>query len=202
MTTPGLGRRIAREQFATVSVSNDNRPQAVQEDGAGKDQTERQLSVCHALRSLLVRQPERKLERGPVRLCRGRARSEQWEITGTCHDAAISGANMILRPGIRALLQDAQRGVFDVVRTEAHRLARDRRAQSDTRRSYARSPAHDAGGGEYEGAQHILQTWWASRDLIPAHIAFGEAIRPSQATSALSASWRWRERSLERRSET
>lgn len=56
MTTPGLGRRIAREQFATVSVSNDNGPQAVQEDGAGKDQTERQLSVCHALASAIRHQ--------------------------------------------------------------------------------------------------------------------------------------------------
>ncbi len=60
------------------------------------------------------------------RLCREHARREQWKITGTYHDAAISGASMILRPGIQALLQDAQRGVFDVVLAEAlDRISRD-----------------------------------------------------------------------------
>jgi hypothetical protein len=32
-----IGRRIAREQFAALSAPNDNRPQIVQEDGAGKE---------------------------------------------------------------------------------------------------------------------------------------------------------------------
>ena len=60
------------------------------------------------------------------RLCREHARREQWRITGTYHDAAISGASMILRPGIQALLQDAQRGLFDVVLAEAlDRISRD-----------------------------------------------------------------------------
>lgn len=32
-----IGRRIAREQFAALSAANDNGPQTVQEDGAGKE---------------------------------------------------------------------------------------------------------------------------------------------------------------------
>jgi site-specific DNA recombinase len=60
------------------------------------------------------------------RLCREHAGRERWKIVGTYHDAAISGASMILRPGIQALLQDAQRGRFDVVLAEAlDRVSRD-----------------------------------------------------------------------------
>jgi DNA invertase Pin-like site-specific DNA recombinase len=60
------------------------------------------------------------------RLCREHATRERWKITGTYHDAAISGASMILRPGIQSLLQDAQRGLFDVVLAEAlDRISRD-----------------------------------------------------------------------------
>jgi hypothetical protein len=32
-----IGRRIAREQFAALSATNDNRPKDAQEDGAGKE---------------------------------------------------------------------------------------------------------------------------------------------------------------------
>ena len=60
------------------------------------------------------------------RLCRELAERERWVIAGTYHDAAISGASMILRPGIQALLQDAQHGRFDVVLGEAlDRISRD-----------------------------------------------------------------------------
>ncbi len=60
------------------------------------------------------------------RLCRERAKRETWNIVGTYHDAAISGASMILRPGIQQLLQDAQRGMFDIVMAEAlDRISRD-----------------------------------------------------------------------------
>jgi len=60
------------------------------------------------------------------RLCREHAGRERWKIAGTYHDAAISGASMILRPGIQELLQDAQRGRFDVVLGEAlDRISRD-----------------------------------------------------------------------------
>ncbi len=60
------------------------------------------------------------------RLCREQAKRETWTIVGTFHDAAISGASMILRPGIQQLLQDAQRGMFDMVMAEAlDRISRD-----------------------------------------------------------------------------
>ena len=46
-------------------------------------------------------------------------------------DPAISGASMILRPGVQALVQDAQRGKFDVVLAEAlDRMSRDQAAAS------------------------------------------------------------------------
>lgn len=32
-----IGRRIAREQFAALHALNDNKPQIVQDDGAGKE---------------------------------------------------------------------------------------------------------------------------------------------------------------------
>jgi site-specific DNA recombinase len=61
-----------------------------------------------------------------LRLCREHAGRERWRVTGTYHDAAVSGASMILRPGIQSLLQDAQRGLFDVVLAEAlDRISRD-----------------------------------------------------------------------------
>jgi DNA invertase Pin-like site-specific DNA recombinase len=60
------------------------------------------------------------------RICREQAKREKWKIVSTYKDAGISGASMILRPGIQALLQDAQRGQFDVVLAEAlDRVSRD-----------------------------------------------------------------------------
>jgi DNA invertase Pin-like site-specific DNA recombinase len=53
------------------------------------------------------------------RIYRDQAKREDWRIVGTYKDAAISGASVILRPGIQTLLQDAQRGEFDVVLAEA-----------------------------------------------------------------------------------
>src|SRR5271166_5976954 len=64
------------------------------------------------------------------RICHEHATRQQWKIIGTYHDAAISGASVILRPGIRSLLQDAQRGKFDIVLAEA--LDRVSRDQADT----------------------------------------------------------------------
>jgi DNA invertase Pin-like site-specific DNA recombinase len=61
-----------------------------------------------------------------LRICREQAKREKWKIVGTYKDAGISGASMILRPGIQALLQDAQAGQFDVVLAEAlDRISRD-----------------------------------------------------------------------------
>ncbi|KNY13180.1 hypothetical protein AKG11_30670 [Shinella sp. SUS2] len=60
------------------------------------------------------------------RICRERAKREQWKIVGSYKDAGISGASMILRSGIQALLQDAQAGQCDMVLAEAlDRISRD-----------------------------------------------------------------------------
>ena len=60
------------------------------------------------------------------RICRERSKREKWKVAGTYKDAGISGASMILRPGIQALLQDAQTGQFDIVLAEAlDRISRD-----------------------------------------------------------------------------
>lgn len=61
-----------------------------------------------------------------LRICRERAAREGWHVVGLYDDAAISGASMILRPGIQALVQDAQAGKFDIVLAEAlDRVSRD-----------------------------------------------------------------------------
>jgi site-specific DNA recombinase len=60
------------------------------------------------------------------RICREHAAREQWEVVGTYEDEAISGDSVILRPGVQALVKDAQRGKFDVVLAEAlDRISRD-----------------------------------------------------------------------------
>lgn len=61
-----------------------------------------------------------------LRICRERAEREGWQVVGTYEDAAISGASLILRPGIQKLIQDAREGQFDLVLAEAlDRVSRD-----------------------------------------------------------------------------
>src|SRR5260370_634206 len=43
------------------------------------------------------------------RICREHAGKERWQVVDTYHDAAISGASVILRPGVQSLLQEAHR---------------------------------------------------------------------------------------------
>ncbi|NYF33475.1 recombinase family protein [Sphingopyxis sp. JAI108] len=60
------------------------------------------------------------------RICREHAEREGWQIVGSFEDAAISGASMILRPGVQKLLADAQGDKFDIVLAEAlDRVSRD-----------------------------------------------------------------------------
>ena len=60
-----------------------------------------------------------------LRLCRVHAERQGWNIIEEYSDHAISGASL-LRPGVQALMHDAQRGRFDVVLAEAmDRLSRD-----------------------------------------------------------------------------
>ena len=63
------------------------------------------------------------------RICREHAGRECWQVIDTYQDAAISGASVILRPGVQSLLQDARRGKFDIVLAEA--LDRVSRYQAD-----------------------------------------------------------------------
>ena len=60
-----------------------------------------------------------------VRLCQDRAMREGWSIGPVHTDMALSGASM-QRPGLLALLDDAEAGRFDVIIAEAlDRLSRD-----------------------------------------------------------------------------
>ena len=60
------------------------------------------------------------------RVCRDLAGREGWKIAGAYKDSAISGDSMILRPGIQALLENARRGLFEIVAAEAlDRVSRD-----------------------------------------------------------------------------
>lgn len=60
-----------------------------------------------------------------LRICRERASREGWGIVDSYSDRAMSGASLI-RPGIQALMEDANRGQFDIVLAEAmDRLSRD-----------------------------------------------------------------------------
>ena len=60
------------------------------------------------------------------RVCREHAERSGWTVAGGYRDAAVSGASMILRPGIQTLLEDARRGAFEIVVAEAlDRVSRD-----------------------------------------------------------------------------
>ena len=60
-----------------------------------------------------------------VRLCEERAAREGWKVVKRYTDRAISGASLV-RPGIQALMRDAQAGKFDLVLTESlDRISRD-----------------------------------------------------------------------------
>ena len=61
-----------------------------------------------------------------LRICREQVKREKWKIVGTYKDAGFSGASMVLRPGIQALLKNAQAGQFDIVLAESlDRISRD-----------------------------------------------------------------------------
>src|SRR3546814_11070321 len=60
------------------------------------------------------------------RVCREYAAREKWRVVGAYKYPAISGASVTLRLGVQALLQDSQRGKFDIVLAEAlARISRD-----------------------------------------------------------------------------
>ena len=60
-----------------------------------------------------------------LRICRERAEREGWMIVDSYCDRSISGASLI-RPGIQALMADAQANRFDIVLSESlDRISRD-----------------------------------------------------------------------------
>ena len=60
-----------------------------------------------------------------IRLCEERAAREGWTVHKSYTDQALSGASL-MRPGIQALLTDAQDGQFDVILAESlDRISRD-----------------------------------------------------------------------------
>jgi site-specific DNA recombinase len=60
-----------------------------------------------------------------LRLCRERVEREGWQVVDSYSDRSISGASLI-RPGIQALMQDAQAKRFDIVLAESlDRISRD-----------------------------------------------------------------------------
>jgi site-specific DNA recombinase len=75
-----------------------------------------------------------------VSICRDRALREGWTIVGNYTDRATSGANILNRPGMRALLADAKTGKFEIVVSEAlDRISRD---QEDIAAIYKRFQHH------------------------------------------------------------
>src|SRR5712664_206471 len=88
------------------------------------------------------------------RICREHAGRERWQVADTYRDAAISGASVILRPGVQSLLQDAQRGRFDIVLAEAldPRLSRSGRC-GDT----VQAPALCRRADRYAGRRRNLR---------------------------------------------
>ena len=60
-----------------------------------------------------------------LRLCRERAEREGWMVIDSYSDRSISGESLI-RPGVQALMQDAQAGRFNLVLAESlDRISRD-----------------------------------------------------------------------------
>ncbi|HLY89444.1 MAG TPA: recombinase family protein [Acetobacteraceae bacterium] len=62
---------------------------------------------------LLLGPAERVVDRDQLRICREQATRDGWQVVAVYKDAAISGSSVTLRPGIQALLQDAQARKFE-----------------------------------------------------------------------------------------
>ena len=78
-----------------------------------------------------------------IRLCRERAEREGWTIVNIYTDPAISGAAMMLRPGIQQAIQSGMNHEFDLL--IAHALDRLSRDQEDIAAIYKRLKFADVG---------------------------------------------------------
>jgi DNA invertase Pin-like site-specific DNA recombinase len=54
-----------------------------------------------------------------LEMCGEYAVQRGWKVVKTYSDVAVSGPSVLCQPGIRALLRDARRGLFELVLTEA-----------------------------------------------------------------------------------
>ncbi|QEU10406.1 recombinase family protein [Paracoccus yeei] len=85
--------------------------------------TKQKLRVAIYARFSTDKQRDASIE-DQIDSCRYLAAREGWQVTGTYHDRATSGASMF-RPGIEALQREARAGKFDIVLAEAmDRLSR------------------------------------------------------------------------------
>jgi site-specific DNA recombinase len=131
------------------------------------------------------------------RICREQAKREKWKVVGTYKDAGISGASMILRPGIQALLQDAQAGLFDIVLAEAlDRISRDQAdvATLHNHLKFAGVPMVTLAEGEitelHVGLNGTMNC--SSRTLPPRRIAVSAvASRTANQAAAYATATRW-----------
>ena len=93
------------------------------------------------------------------RVCRDVTARQKWDEVATYHDAAISGDNIILRPGIQQLIMEAIRGKFDVVVAESlDRISRD---QADLAKLFKQLKFHNV-------AMHTL----SEGDINAMHVGF------------------------------
>jgi site-specific DNA recombinase len=73
-----------------------------------------------------------------VRICREHAQRRGHSVVAVYEDAAASGASVKGRPGIQRLMQDANKGIFDVVLTESmSRIGRDTEDRANIRKHLA-----------------------------------------------------------------
>ena len=103
-------------------------PPAINQPRAGKPSNNRSVAPSGSASTLSYSSDQQRAAsiEDQFRICRERAEREGWKIAGTYRDSAISGDSVILRPGVQALLEDARRGLFEIVVAEAlDRVSRD-----------------------------------------------------------------------------
>ena len=119
-----LGRQIAREQLRrSHAAATTGRPTAPRDrEPDGSDNTTRAaLYARYSSDQQLAASIDDQFQ-----VCREHAERSGWTVAGGYRDAVASGASMIFRPGLQALIEDARRGSFDVVVAVAlDRVSRD-----------------------------------------------------------------------------
>ena len=119
-----LGRQIARERFSRSHAATTAGRPAVPGNGR-PDGSDNMTRAALYARYSSDQQRAASID-DQFRVCREHAERHGWTVAGGYRDAAASGASVILRPGLQALLEDARRGAFDVmVAVALDRVSRD-----------------------------------------------------------------------------